>query len=73
MNDDLEGKAKEDLQKEKKNVEEVLAHLEDEYRNAAVSEKNYIELKNKNMKKLDEIDRKILQLEIAKQKKEEPI
>ncbi len=72
MSNDLEGKSKEDLQKEKKSVEEVLSHLEEEYRNATVSENNYIELKNKNSKRLDEIDKKILQMEVAEQKKDEP-
>ena len=43
---------KEDLMKELEDVKSLTTHLEDEYRNANVSEKYYQELKGKYVKRL---------------------
>jgi len=51
--------SKEDLLKEKTDIENTLSYLEDEYRKANISEKSYSELKSKNLKKLEEINKKL--------------
>lgn len=48
-----------DLMKEKKDTEELLSHLEDEYRKAGVSEKTYNELKQKYTEKIEKLNKKI--------------
>jgi len=48
------------VEERKKEVESLLEFLENEYRNAKISEKTYLELKEKNTKKLKELDKKIL-------------
>jgi len=67
---------KEALLKEKEDVEGLKTHLEEEYRKANISEKNYSELKEKYEKKLKEIDEKVVGTEkevVAKKKpKAEP-
>jgi hypothetical protein len=50
---------KDDMLKEKSDVEDLMSHLEDEYRKANVSEKYYRELKQKYSQKIAEIDKKL--------------
>jgi ElaB/YqjD/DUF883 family membrane-anchored ribosome-binding protein len=52
-------KAKKELLKEMEDIKGLLSHLEDEYRKANVSEKYYQELKEKYLKRLEEIEKKI--------------
>ena len=60
---------KESLMKEKTDIEELVSHLEDEYRKANVSEKNYQELKVKYSQRLDEIGKKLGSKEEISEKK----
>ena len=48
-----------ELTKRKEEIEILLASLEDEYREATVSEKSYNEIKKKNIEKLEEIKKEI--------------
>jgi chromosome segregation ATPase len=50
---------KEELLKEMEDVKSLISNLEDEYRKANISEKNYQELKEKYSKKLEEIQKKL--------------
>lgn len=52
-------KKKEELVKEIEDVKNLMAHLEDEYRKANISEKYYQEMKEKYVKKLEELEKKI--------------
>lgn len=66
-----------ELQKQKEDIEILLSSLEEAYSEAGITEKNYKEVKNKNQKKLKELDKKIKKLEskaekvAAKEEKEE--
>ncbi len=51
-----------ELSKRKEEMETLLASLEDEYREATVSEKSYNEIKKKNIEKLEEVKKRIEQL-----------
>ena len=50
---------KEDLLKEMEDIEELKSHLEEEYRKANISEKNYQELKEKHENRLKDIKKKL--------------
>ncbi|MEM5869916.1 MAG: hypothetical protein QXR09_01980 [Candidatus Aenigmatarchaeota archaeon] len=50
---------KEDLMKEMEDLKNLISHLEEEYRKANISEKNYQELMGKYSKKLEEIKEKL--------------
>lgn len=52
-------KKKEELVKEMEDVKALMAHLEDEYRKANISEKYYQEMREKYAKKLEELEKKI--------------
>jgi DNA repair exonuclease SbcCD ATPase subunit len=51
-----------ELQKRKEEIETLLASLEDEYREATVSEKSYNEIKKKNLEKLEEVKQRIQEM-----------
>jgi len=51
-----------ELMKRKEEMETLLASLEDEYREATVSEKSYKEIKKKNLEKLEEVKQRIEQM-----------
>jgi DNA repair exonuclease SbcCD ATPase subunit len=55
----LEEKTYEELLEEKKSVEALLSSLEDDYREARISEETYQEFKEKNLKRLSEIEKLI--------------
>jgi len=59
----------EDLMKEKEDLESLSVHLEQEYRKANISEKNYQELKEKYEKRLANIEEKIKVLDKTKEPK----
>ncbi|HKZ45622.1 MAG TPA: hypothetical protein VJ343_02860 [archaeon] len=65
---DVEG-----LLKEKADVESMISYLEDDYRKATVSEKSYAELKQKHLKRLEEINQSLESkgFEVKNNKKEE--
>jgi hypothetical protein len=78
----LDEEERKELLNDKSEIESMLAYLEDEYRNARISEKNYREMKEKNLNKLKEIDSKlskyaeeggVVQLTEEKQPSEEKI
>ena len=52
-----------ELLKRKEEIETLLASLEDEYREATVSEKSYKEIKQKNLEKLEEVKRRIEEMQ----------
>jgi len=52
-----------ELTKRKEEIETLIASLEDEYREATVSEKSYNEIKKKNIEKLEEIKKRIEQIQ----------
>jgi len=54
-----------DLVKQKEEIEMLLSSLEDEYRNASISDKSYKEVKEKNQKRLDQIKSKLEELGIS--------
>ncbi|MCD6367887.1 MAG: hypothetical protein J7L45_02255 [Candidatus Aenigmarchaeota archaeon] len=58
----------ENLLNKKKDIMELLENLEEEYRKGSISEKTYEEIKSKNLKKLEEIERQ-LQGEVKKVEK----
>jgi len=60
---------KEELLKEMEDVKTLISNLEDEYRKANISEKNYQELKEKYSKKLEEIQKKLGAEKEAKEEK----
>src|SRR3989338_9828967 len=47
-----------DIEKEKAEIQELAAHLDDEYRKASISEESYKEMKEKYSKMLAEIEAK---------------
>lgn len=53
----------EELINEKKAIEDLLASLEDEYREASISEEAYLELKEKNLKRLKEVEKLLKKFE----------
>ena len=54
-----------ELLKRKEEIETLLASLEDEYREATVSEKSYKEIKQKNLEKLEEVKKRIEDMQKA--------
>ncbi|MCS7123298.1 MAG: hypothetical protein RMJ17_01855 [Candidatus Aenigmarchaeota archaeon] len=52
-------KSKEELEKEKEEVQTLLSQIEEEYRRASISEETYKEMKEKYEKKLKEINKKL--------------
>ena len=65
-----------ELSRQKEEIEELLSSLEDEYRNATVSDKSYEEVKKKNQKRLDQIKSKLKEFgitEVHEVSKEEKI
>ena len=54
-----------ELIKRKEEIETLLASLEDEYREATVSEKSYKEIKHKNLEKLEEVKKRIEEMQKA--------
>ena len=63
--DDLE-----ELKRQKGDIEVLLSSLESAYADASITEKHYNEVKEKNLKKLEEIKKKIKKLEQSGVKKE---
>jgi hypothetical protein len=63
---------KEDLVKEREDVQGLMSHLEEEYRKANVSEKHYQELKEKYEKRLKELEKKAGPVEEEKKEEEKP-
>jgi len=63
-------KALQELGREKEDIELLLSSLEDAYAEAAITEKHYNELKTKNKKKLEEIERRIEIIKKRMSKKE---
>jgi hypothetical protein len=58
------------LVKEKNDLEDMMSHLETEYRKANISEKSYSELKEKHSKRLEELNEKLGTNEIDESKNE---
>ncbi len=60
-----------ELQKHKEDIEILLSTLEEAYREASITEEHYNEVKGKNQKKLEELNKMIERLEKSEAKKAE--
>jgi hypothetical protein len=61
-----------ELQKEKEDIEILLSTLEEAYSDASITKEHYDEVKGKNQKKLEDINKKIIGLEEPSKQPKEP-
>ena len=63
----------EELRKQKEDIEILLSTLEEAYGDASITEEHYNEVKGKNQKRLEELDKEIASLEAASPAKQEEV